>query len=110
MNIEDKKISNATVVMAEGRLDASTWQLFHDRVIKLFGSGEKNFVLDFSGITYISSLGIRALLLIAKKANEVSGKVVLCSISQDVQKVFDISGFMTLLPIANTREEALQHF
>ena len=108
MRIEDKKTGHATLVSVEGRLDASTWQLFHDHLMKLFGSGEKNFVLDCSGINYISSLGIRALLLIARKANEVSGKVVLCAIPQDVQKIFDISGIMTLFPITSTREEALE--
>lgn len=74
----------------------------------LFAAGTRQLVIDLSGVDYISSAGLRCVLVIAKKAGAVSGKVVLCALSPMVAEVMKISGFHQLLTICDNAEEAVK--
>lgn len=51
-----------------------------------------------SVLDYISSAGLRVLLQAAKKLNQISGTLVLCSVKDEVKKVFDIAGLSPIFP------------
>ena len=71
------------------------------------GDSARSVVLDFANLTYISSAGLRAILLIAKSLGAKKGELVLCNLSKRIAEVFSISGFDKILSIYATREEAL---
>lgn len=110
MIIEENRVGDVYVVSVDGRLDATTWQSFHNCIIELFDKGEKKILIDFSKVEYISSLGLRALILAGRKMNSVKGKLVLCSLQKSVQDVFEVSGFTSLFPTFGSSEEAIQNF
>jgi anti-anti-sigma factor len=110
MRVEQSKNEGVVILAVRGRLDASTWQEFHDLLMKLFSSGETSFLLDFSELEYISSLGLRALLMAARKKNDINGRIALCGLRPSVREVMDISGFTPLFSVYNNQDEALPTF
>ena len=69
--------------------------------------GEHKWVLDMAGVEYISSAGLRVVLLLAKRLKQNSGHLVLCGLQPHVHEVFDISGFLAILDVADSRDAAL---
>lgn len=59
---------------------------------------------------YISSAGLRVLLMAAKKTAKLKGKVVLAALCANVKEVFDIAGFTSIFTITDTQEEAIRVF
>lgn len=110
MNIKEVKKDKATVIMIEGRLDSSSSGILEKKLLSLLETGEKNFLVDFSGMDYISSAGLRVLLMAAKKTKPAGGKVVLSALTDNVKEVFDIAGFTSIFTIFATQEEAIQSF
>jgi len=64
-------------------------------------------ILDLNGLDYISSAGLRVILLLAKNLKAKKGKLSLCSVSGPVKDVFMISGFSTIIPTHDNRASAL---
>lgn len=110
MNIKEDKKGQATVLTIEGRLDSITSGTLEKKFLTVIGDGEKNIVVDFTGMDYISSAGLRVLLMAAKKTGKLGGKVVLAALCANVKEVFDIAGFTSIFTITDSQEEAVQAF
>ena len=95
MNIIIEKESNATVLKIEGRLDTTTAPEL-EKTINGEGDALKNLVLDFAGVDYISSAGLRVLLSAQKKMN-AQGSMKLTHVNENIMEVFDITGFADIL-------------
>lgn len=107
MEITNRKEKDAMVVSIKGRLDAVSSPEFEKELEKLIAEGEKDFVIDFAEIDYISSTGLRSILETAKKLKEKEGKLLLASLKNVVKEVFEISGFSAIIPIYESVESAL---
>ena len=59
---------------------------------------------------YISSAGLRLVLVVAKRLKQDNGQLLLCGMQSHIREVFDISGFLAILNVADTRSEALARF
>ena len=97
MMIEIIKNVDETVIKVDGRLDTNTAPSL-DKTINEDIGDTKNLVLDFSGLEYISSAGLRVLLSAQKKMQKV-GTMKLINVSAEVNEVFDITGFADILNI-----------
>ena len=97
MMIEIIKNVEETVIKVDGRLDTNTAPSL-DKTINEDIGDTKNLVLDFSGLEYISSAGLRVLLSAQKKMQKV-GTMKLINVSAEVNEVFDITGFADILNI-----------
>ena len=108
MDIYEERKDGLLVLGLEGRLDAISSKMFEDKVIAVIDGGEARFVIDLSRVDYVSSAGLRVFLVATKRLTPGGGKVVLCSLQEPVREVFDIVGFLSILSITNSKEEALQ--
>jgi anti-anti-sigma factor len=108
MDLQTRTENNALVIAIGGRLDAVTAPEYEKNVRELIGGGSRNFVVDFERLDYISSAGLRALLLMAKLLKEKGGKVCFANVQGNVRSVFDMSGFTALFRIENSVAEALR--
>jgi anti-anti-sigma factor len=81
------------IVGVEGRLDSMTSSRLEGELLALIAKAEHRLILDCSRLVYISSAGLRAVLLAAKRLKNAGGVLVLCSLNAAVQKVFDLAGF-----------------
>ena len=97
MNINIEKVDNSTIFKLKGRLDTVTAPEL-EQLINNEGESLENLVLDFSGINYISSAGLRVLLGAQKKMN-AQGSMELINVSEDVMDILEMTGFADILVI-----------
>ena len=97
MNINIEKENGVTLMKIEGRLDTTTAPEL-EKAINNEGDALKSLTLDFKGVDYISSAGLRVLLTAQKKMN-VQGYMELRSVSEAVMDIFEMTGFADILEI-----------
>jgi anti-sigma B factor antagonist len=107
MDIGEEHNGEITIVAVTGRIDSNTARSFGEKLADLIKAGHKRVVIDLKNLVYISSAGFRALLLAGRLAEESQGALVLCSLSPEVQRLFDLGAFSDLFPIYSSREEGL---
>ena len=97
MNINIEKENGVTILKVEGRLDTTTAPEL-EKAINNEGEELKNLELDFKGVDYISSAGLRVLLTAQKKMN-VQGSMELINVGEAVMDIFEMTGFADILVI-----------
>ena len=107
MNITTDRQGGALVAIAEGRVDGANAVDFHEALEAAISSDDTGMVLDFGGISYISSAGLRVVLLVAKTLQKQNAKMAVCSLSESIREIFEISGFDKIIPVHASRSEAL---
>jgi anti-anti-sigma factor len=110
MEITQQKRGAIVLLSLKGRLDASTSGRLEEKLIELIDGGEKQFVFNFLNLDYISSAGLRVLLMAAKRLKNVEGKIVLAALNDHIREVFEIAGFTAIFPIFDIEEDALRSF
>ena len=97
MTIEIKRNTDVIILELIGRLDTTTAPAL-DKTIKENLKNIKNLILDFKGLEYISSAGLRVLLSTQKKMQQI-GTMKVINVSEEVFEVFEITGFADILVI-----------
>ena len=97
MTIENTIENNVTVLKTAGRLDTTTAPEL-EAVIDQSVEGIKELVLDFAGLEYVSSAGLRVILK-AQKLMNARGSMKLINVNETIMEVFDITGFADILNI-----------
>lgn len=110
MKISDRRIGNAVVLDVTGRIDNDTSETFRLLLAPfLRGCTPEGdcIVLDLSGVDYISSVGLRVLMLAAKQARKQGGTVVVANLHTVVREIFEISRFNLVFQCFSSVREAL---
>ena len=97
MTINQTKNGDALIVALTGRLDTTTAPQLETE-LKSALDGVKTLELDFSGLDYISSAGLRVLLSTQKQMNKLGGMKV-THVNETVSEVFEVTGFSDILTI-----------
>lgn len=108
MHIDHTREGAAVAVAPGGRIDSTTAPDLEAHLMALVDGGERLMAVDLSGVSYISSAGLRVLLLLARRIKDARGTLVLCGLNEAVTQVFALAGFIQLFTVRPTREEALQ--
>lgn len=106
MDISERKMSGVCVVGLNGRLDSGTSDGLAQRLHQLIDNGERRLVIDGDKLDYISSTGLRVLLVAAKRLKSADGKIVLSSLKPHILEVFEIAGFTSIFPVYGNAEQA----
>ena len=109
MEIIQTKTNEAIVLQLEGRLDTNTASTFEDKLMALINNNENKIVVDFSALDFISSSGLRVLLMAGKKLKTTNGKLGLCALKDHIKEVFDVAGFTMLFSMFPDQDEALKN-
>ena len=107
MNVASHRDGTNLVLKAEGRVDGTNASEFQDAMKTEINETDKAVVLDLEDLTYISSAGLRVVLLIAKDLQRQGAKMAACSLSEPVKEVFVISGFDKIIPIHDSPSAAI---
>ena len=107
MEVSTVSHGHAIVIAVTGRLDAETVPPFETQIFDLIAEGHRRIIVDLAGLGYISSAGLRVLLVAAKRLKAEGGRLLLAAPSELVGQVLEISGFSTMLETCPTTEEAL---
>jgi anti-anti-sigma factor len=106
MTIVQKERNGVMELSISGRLDAVSAVEADKDFNSVIDAGHENLLVNLGSLDYISSAGLRVLLVVAKRIQQNGGKVVLCSLSPNVREVFEISGFSSIFKIFTTDGEA----
>jgi len=106
MEIREEMRGNTLLLVPGGRLDGTTSAAFGDNLSAKLDQNP-NVVVSFAELSYISSAGLRVLLMAAKKVRQTGGKLALCELSPSIREVFEISGFLSIMTVCGTIDDAL---
>ncbi len=107
MEINEVRERGVVIVAPAGRIDSTTSDGLEQHLQKLVASGERKFVVDFGGVEYISSAGLRVMLALAKRMKDTRGSVALCAMGEPVRMVFQLAGFLPLFAVEGSRDAAV---
>jgi anti-anti-sigma factor len=106
MEIREERSDGTLVVVPVGRVDSGTAGALEGRLLDRLAAGHRQLVIDLAEVQYISSAGLRVLLLTLNKLKAVGGRLVLCSMGHSVREVFELAGFTAIFEIEPSREQA----
>src|SRR5262245_29707174 len=109
MDIEVTTKLQAVIVAVRGRLDTTSAPLFEQHLADIIAQGATYVVVQCSGLVYISSAGLRSVLLSGKKLQAQQGRLVFVALQDAVKEVFEISGFSSIFQTFASEEAALAH-
>jgi anti-anti-sigma factor len=96
------------ILTLTGRIDAATTDHVAQTLAACIDRGERRIVMDLAAVDYISSVGLRSLIVAAKRLAPLGGRLGLCRLQPRIKQLFDIAGFTPLFPIADTADEAAE--
>jgi anti-sigma B factor antagonist len=106
MQIVDKKIGDVTVLEITGEIDGSNAPQAQQRVMEHVAPGA-GLLLDMSGVTYMSSAGLRMLLSTYRSVTSSGGRIVLVGLSEDIEDTMSATGFLSFFVCQHSVEDGL---
>lgn len=106
LDLQAETEGDVLVLMPTGRIDGATAKAYEEDLITRIDNGQTRILMSCESVDYISSAGLRVLLMASRRAE----KLVLCSVRDTVNDVFKFSGFAEIIPIHDDRETALEAF
>ena len=94
------------VLHFSGRLDAITSPTAESQIIKVIEKGD-TFIVNLRDLFYISSAGLRLILVFVKRTKKKSARMIFCAPGEHILKAFEVSNFLEFLEIAENIEEAV---
>ena len=110
MQIATRQVADAVIAMPVGRIDhrsAAELEAALTPLVAAAAAARSALVLDFSGIEYISSVGLRVLMIAAKKMREREAPLLVAALQSVVAEIFAISRFDRILTVTATLDEAM---
>lgn len=107
MEITREDGDGISIIAPVGRIDSNTARDVEAVLLPAFEDG-RSIVFDFGGLTYISSAGLRVLLMAAKRSKASGVPLALSGMKPSVHEVFQISGFARLFDIYEERSAAIE--
>ena len=96
MEVKFNKQDSTLTVAISGKIDTVTAPELDTKLQENL-SGIKNLILDFAAVDYISSAGLRVILMTNQMMEDVEGEMTIKNVNEDVRDVFEMTGFDSLL-------------
>ena len=107
MELDVERTDGLVVVTGCMRVDGSNARDFEKALRDIIQDDDRALVLDFEPLTYISSAGLRAILLTAKNLQKRGAGFGICTLAAPIREVFAISGFDKIISTYETKDEAV---
>ena len=108
MEIKSRQEQDARIISVTGRIDAVTSPELETYLAETMGEDAKKLVLNFDGLDYISSAGLRVVLMLAKKMRAGQKEFILVGVKGRIKQVFEMSGISSILDMRETEGDALE--
>ena len=110
LTVSVKEMNRVDLVTVEGRVDSSTAPDLGDALNKQIDGGSTHVVVDLSSVEYMSSAGLRELVSALKRVKTAGGDLRLCSPSDRVREVLELSGLDSIFQIFEDQVTAVGSF
>ncbi len=107
MGLATERQSGTLIARSYERVDGANARQFQDDLKEVIGEADRIVILDLQELRYISSAGLRVILLTAKSLTRQGAKFAVCSLSEPIQEIFSISGFDKVIPVHPSLSEAM---
>ena len=109
MDVVVEEKGEIIIVRVKGRLDAASSPQLEQKINSIIDGGHFKILLDFSSVEYLSSAGMRLMLSVSKKLKSLEGKVVACSLNDEVMEVIKMAGFNQVIEFYPNEADSLAH-
>ena len=96
MTVEEVRNEDKLQLNVNGKIDANSSIEFQNFILKAFQKSS-NIIINFAGTNYISSAGLRALLIGQKTASSKGGKLIIINANETVKDVLRVTGLDNVL-------------
>ncbi|MBN1766887.1 MAG: STAS domain-containing protein [Prolixibacteraceae bacterium] len=107
MDVKISTTDKIVTIAVEGSIDSNTAGDLQSKIMDKVAESQ-NVLLDFSKVDFVSSAGLRVLLMIYRQIKSKNGKVVLVGVSEEIYDVMSMTGFVNFFEITDTIENALK--
>ena len=105
--IQVDQLKGVLMISISGEIKGLSGRDFHHAVFQEIGEQDVPIVLDLEGLNYINSMGLRSILLVAKRQQDNKAKFAVCSLSRPMREVFEVTCFDRIMPVLDSRSEAV---
>jgi anti-anti-sigma factor len=102
METQIEMFNDHLVVAIQGRLDTTQSDAFEKKMLELLETDANKIILDCKKLDYISSSGLRVLLIMLKRITAAGGEFYLSSLQPAIREIFEISGFTSIFRILDS--------
>jgi len=106
MNIETRQQDGITVIIIHGEIDGKTAPDAQEKLLPVVAS-HKTIVMDMGDVTFMSSAGLRMMLLFYRHATAANGKVALVALSEQIRDTMAATGFLDFFVVSGNVQEAV---
>ncbi len=110
ISINSERLDNVLVVALDGRVDSANANEFQKMMEAEIVPEDKALIMDFEKVSFISSAGLRVIVIIAKRFKGPYKKFGVCALSEPVNKLFSISGLDRTMTVHGSQTEAIAAF
>jgi anti-sigma B factor antagonist len=110
MEITEKNNEKCTIICIKGRLDTISSTDLEHQLTELLDKRVFRILVNCAEMDYISSSGLRVLLIALKRITAAGGKIILCGLKENIREIFGISGFTEIFEICPEEDQALGKF
>ncbi len=107
VKIQVDQLEEVLIMSISGEIKGLGGRELHRKMFEEIQGQNVPIVLDLEGLTYINSMGLRSILLLAKRQQENKVKFAVCSLSAPMREVFEITCFDRIMPVLDSRSEAI---
>lgn len=109
MIINETFEQSVAILELDGRLDINQIDQFESKIKGLIQQGCTKIVLDCNKLSFVSSAGLRILIVGQQALEPLSGEICLFGLNSNTRRIFEITGYANLFAICENRLDALQH-
>ena len=110
LNVESRELEGVTLLYPKGFVNAHTVRLFESEIQRALDEQSYRIVVNCSGLTYIASAGLGALMGVIEEVRHHGGDIRLADLNETVRNIFEILGFNHLYRIFPSEVEAILSF
>lgn len=104
---EGLRTAGTIVIRIAGRVDGETAPDLARVCRQVLAPDDRNMILDFAEVLYVSSAGLSTVLAAGKRISRQGGQLLICGLTPRLKEIFEISGFSTLFSFFENRQDAL---
>jgi anti-anti-sigma factor len=108
MNCSETKFGGAVVLNVSGRVDLSNADAFKDTLTAALGNATGSLIVDMGGVDYISSAGLRSLMIVFKASKAAGKQFAITALQPLLLEIFTISRFHLVFPLFDTTRAAIE--
>ncbi len=106
MKIDTENVGDVSVVTVQGSIDGNTAPQAQEAILPLVHDGCR-LVVDMSGVDYMSSAGLRMMLLLYRRVAGSSGQIILSGLSEEIRDTMALTGFLDFFDTSENLQSGL---